>query len=102
MAIDLDERTTGREVGEIFAFPLAARLGDVVRCARELDRVHGSAAVQYWKSECRKLAQQLSTLGLSDDEIRQQILGFQSEVQAAIARRYEVPAVCRNRSDGGA
>lgn len=101
MAIDLDERTTGREAGEIFAFPLAARIGDVDRCARELDSVHGSAAVQYWKGECHKLAQQLSAVGLSEDKIRQEILMFQSEVQAAIARCYDARALGRNRSDGG-
>lgn len=101
MAIDMDERTTGRNSGEVLAFPLAARVGDVDRCARELDRVHGSAAVHYWKGECHKLARQLSTLGLADNEIRQQILEFQTEVQAAIARRYDVPALGGNRSDGG-
>lgn len=102
MAMDMDERTTGRKGGELFAFPLAARVGDVDRCARELDRFHGNAAIDYWKTECRKLAQQLSALGLPDEEIHRQILEFQGEVQAAMARRYQAPAVGRHRSDSGA
>lgn len=101
MVTELDERTTGRKSGDLFAFPLAARVGDIDRCARELDRVHGNAAIHYWKAECRKLAQQLSALGLSDAEIHRQILEFQVEVQAAMARRYQTPAVGRNRSDSG-
>ncbi|QFI70360.1 hypothetical protein EKH55_5486 [Sinorhizobium alkalisoli] len=92
----------GRKGGEILAFPLAARAGDVNRCSRELDRVHGDAAVHYWRTECRKLAERLSALGLRDEEIRREIIGFQVEVQAAMARRYQQPAVGRNRSDSGA
>lgn len=102
MATDLDGRTTGSKSGELFAFPLAARTGDIDRCARELDRVHGDAAVHYWKTECRKLAAQLSALGLADEEIRREIIGFQAEVQAAMAQRYRQPSVERNRSDSGA
>ncbi|OHV79811.1 DUF6074 family protein [Ensifer sp. LCM 4579] len=102
MARNLDERTIGRKSGEIFAFPLAARAGDVNRCARELDLVHGEAAVHYWRTECRKLAEQLSALGLRDEEIRREIICFQVQVQAAMARRYQQPAVGRNRSDSGA
>ncbi|RVK26508.1 hypothetical protein CN156_21425 [Sinorhizobium meliloti] len=97
MAVEFGERTMVRG-GEVVAFPLASRASDVDRCARELDRIHGAAAVRYWKSECRKLAEQLSALGLREDEIRNEILAFQAEVQTAIAGRYQEPAA-RNRSD---
>lgn len=96
MAAEFGERTMVRG-GEVIAFPLAARAGDVARCARELDRIHGAAAVDYWKSECRRLAEQLSALGLDEDGIREEVLAFQAEVQAAIAERYHEPA-SRNRS----
>ncbi|WP_027998528.1 DUF6074 family protein [Sinorhizobium arboris] len=96
MAAEFGERTMVRG-GEVVAFPLAARAGDVDRCARELDRIHGAAAIHYWKSECRRLAQQLSALGLREEEIRNEVLSFQAEVQIAIAERYRPAA--RNRSD---
>ncbi|ASY59605.1 DUF6074 family protein [Sinorhizobium sp. CCBAU 05631] len=99
MEAEVNERTSMLKAGGIVAFPLEARSGDVDRCARELDRVHGIAALQYWKMECRKLADELSQLGLREDEIRGQVLAFQAEVQAAIARRYEPPAAGKNRSD---
>jgi hypothetical protein len=97
MAAEFGERAMVRG-GEVVAFPLAARAGDVARCARELDLIHGPAAVHYWKSECRKLAEQLSALGLREDDIRNEVLAFQAEVQIAIAERYQEPAA-RNRSD---
>ncbi len=95
----MNERTSVFKAGGIVAFPLEARTGEIDRCARELDRVHGNAALQFWKAECRKLADELSQLGLREDEIRSQVLAFQAEVQAAMARCYEAPAVGRNRSD---
>ena len=99
MAMECNERTSGTEGGEIIAFPLAARAGDVERCARELDGIHGGAAVDYWKAECRRLARQLSTLGLPEEEIRHQILTFQAEVQIAMAERYRTELAERSRSD---
>ncbi|MCA1369532.1 hypothetical protein I6F15_19270 [Bradyrhizobium sp. BRP14] len=87
------------EGGEVVAFPLAARVGNVERCARELDRIHGNAAVEYWKIECRQLAVELSALGLSDPEIRREVLAFQAEVQIAMAERYRTHATERSRSD---
>jgi len=83
--------------GEVIAFPLAARAGDVARCARELDRIHGAAAVHYWKGECRRLAEQLAILGVGEAGVREEVLAFQAEVQAAMAERYNEPA-SRNRS----
>ncbi|CCE99811.1 hypothetical protein N181_02930 [Sinorhizobium fredii USDA 205] len=99
MEAEVNERTSVFKAGGIVAFPLEARTGEIDRCARELDRVHGNAALQFWKTECRKLADELLKLGLGEDQIRSQVLAFQAEVQAAIARRYEAPAVERNRSD---
>jgi hypothetical protein len=99
MEVEVSERTSVFKAGGIVAFPLEARAGEIDRCARELDRLHGNAALQFWKAECRKLADELAKFGLGEDEIRSQVLAFQAEVQAAIARRYEPPAAGRNRSD---
>ncbi|OAP39891.1 hypothetical protein AU381_10095 [Sinorhizobium glycinis] len=99
MEADVNERTIVFKAGGIVAFPLEARTGEIDRCARELDRIHGDAALQFWKAECRKLADELSQLGLRENEIRRQVLAFQMEVQAAMVRRYEAPAAGRNRSD---
>ncbi|WEX74227.1 DUF6074 family protein [Sinorhizobium numidicum] len=99
MDAELNERTRVVKSGAIVAFPLAARAREIDRCARELDRIHGSAAVDYWKAECRKLAQQLSALGLLEDEVRHEIMEFQTEVQIAIACRYQPQSIAKGRSE---
>jgi len=99
MAVGRNRGASAIEGGEVVAFPLAARVGDVERCARELDRIHGNAAVEYWKIECRQLAVELSALGLPDSEIRREVLAFQAEVQIAMAERYRTHATERSRSD---
>ena len=99
MEAEVNERKSMFKAGGIVAFPLQARSSEVDRCARELDRIHGNAALHYWKTECRKLADELLQFGLREDEIRSQVLAFQTQVQAAMARRYDPPAAGQNRSD---
>jgi hypothetical protein len=99
MEAEVNKRKSMSKAGRVVAFPVEARTGEIDRCARELDRIHGHAALQFWKAECRKLADELSRFGLAEDEIRSQIFAFQAEVQSAMARRYDTPAVGRNRSD---
>lgn len=97
MAAEFREGTV-TQGGKVVAFPLAARAGDIDRCARELDLVQGVAAVHYWKTECKRLAEQLSGLGLREEEIRREIMAFQAEVQFAMAQRYEVEAPSNSRA----
>ena len=69
-------------------FPLAGQVSLVRRCASELENVHGEAALQYWKTECRALAARLKTLGCTEEAISQQVMAFQTEVQVEMMRRY--------------
>ena len=89
MASKLSELLTVVSNGNIVVFPVSGRAGDIERCARELDDKHGNDATDYWKSECRKLAAQLTAIGVSEASVRQQVLLFQDEVQAALVRLHE-------------
>jgi hypothetical protein len=75
--------------GQVVAFPLSGRRRLIERCAEELDGKHGEAAVLYWRSECRTLADELVAQGFSDAEMRQQIMDFQDHVQAAMVRLHQ-------------
>ncbi|MCV9967074.1 DUF6074 family protein [Pararhizobium sp. BT-229] len=73
---------------QVVPFPLAGQVSTVRRCASELENIHGDAALQYWKSECRRLAERLKTLGCTQEAITQQVMAFQTEVQVEMMRRY--------------
>lgn len=88
MASKLSELLSVVGNGNIVVFPVASRAGDIERCARELDDKHGPEAVVYWKTECRRLAAQLTAVGLSEDDVRHQVMLFQDEVQAELVRRH--------------
>ena len=72
----------------VVPFPLAGQVNTIRRCAAELENVHGEAALQYWKTECRALAEKLRALGTEEEAIRQQVMAFQTEVQVEMMRRY--------------
>ena len=72
----------------VVPFPLAGQVNTVRRCASELENIHGDAALQYWKTECRALAEKLRALGCEEDAISQQVMAFQTEVQVEMMRRY--------------
>jgi hypothetical protein len=72
----------------VVPFPLSGQASTIRRCARELENVHGDEALQYWKTECRALAERLSSLGCSEEAVRHQVLSFQTEVQVEMMRRY--------------
>jgi hypothetical protein len=88
MASKLSELLNVISNGNIVVFPVSGRAGDIERCARELDDRHGNDAVDYWKMECRKLATQLTAIGLSETDVRRQVMLFQDEVQAELVRRH--------------
>lgn len=89
MASKLSEVLNVVSNGNIVVFPVSGRAGDIERCARELDDKHGIEAADYWKTECRKLAAQLTAIGVSEDDVRRQVMLFQDEVQAELVRRHE-------------
>ena len=72
----------------VVAFPLSGQVGTIRRCAAELENIHGEDALHYWKTECRALADQLKQRGCDDEDIRQQVMAFQTEVQVEMMRRY--------------
>ncbi|MDQ0322121.1 hypothetical protein QO002_004327 [Pararhizobium capsulatum DSM 1112] len=84
----LRRNETMLDAEKVVAFPLSGRKATIRRCARELENVHGDAAVTYWRSECRVLAESLTALGCSEDDVHQQVLTFQTEVQVEMMRRY--------------
>ena len=73
---------------KVVAFPLSGRTATVRRCASELEDIHGEAAVSYWRTECRSLADSIVKLGCDEDDIREQVMAFQTEVQVEMMRRY--------------
>ena len=99
MASKLSEVQTVVNNGNIVVFPVAGRAGDIERCARELDDKHGIEAADYWRAECRKLAASLSAIGLTEDEVREQVLTFQDEVQGELVRRHEARALAKTRTE---
>lgn len=81
-------KETLADVEKVVAFPLSGRTATIRRCARELEAIHGDAAVSYWRTECRTLAASLANLGCGEDDIREQVMAFQTEVQVEMMRRY--------------
>ncbi len=69
---------------EVIAFPAKNRIADVKRCATVLDRLHGAAANDFWRQECRQLAAYLTGLGYDDAAMRREVMEFQSAVQAEL------------------
>jgi hypothetical protein len=93
----LNEFVTVLRSSEIVVFPIAARAGDIDRCATELDRLQGEEALRFWKAECRRLADGLSSLGVEDVKVREQVMAFQNEVQAELVRRHQARAISQSR-----
>jgi hypothetical protein len=98
MSVKASKSLKAMTTSEIVLFPVASRAGDIDRSAAELERLHGADAVQYWKTECRRLAAELTSLGLCEDEVRQQVMIFQNEVQQALMQRSQARAISQSRS----
>ncbi|WP_072369866.1 DUF6074 family protein [Rhizobium tibeticum] len=98
MPVQSNKTLQAMTTSEIVIFPVASRAGDIDRCAAELDRSHGEDAVRFWKTECRRLAHELTLLGCSEAEVRDQVMTFQAEVQAELVRRHQVRALSESRS----
>ncbi|WP_337268076.1 DUF6074 family protein [Oryzifoliimicrobium ureilyticus] len=92
-----NRRLGAMKKSEIVIFPVARRTGDIERCAAELDRLNGEAAVTYWKTECRRLAAELSERGMPEEAVRQEVLDFQASVQVELLRRHQSRAIAESR-----
>ncbi len=88
MAAERMNMSSVSTAGRLVPFPLAGRTAFIRRCAAELENTHGDDAVQYWRNKCRALADQLLSLGCSEEQMRQQVAEFQHEVQAELMRRH--------------
>ena len=66
---------------EVIAFPSARRRAQVLQAAKMLNETHGDAANEAWRSLMRAMADQLTTMGVSTEEMRRQVLAFQAAVQ---------------------
>lgn len=78
MSVDARSAEAG---GSLSFFPLHMRRDLVRKAATDLDRHHGEAAVDFWKTTCRALGADLVARGCPDDEMRTQIMDFQLAVQ---------------------
>jgi hypothetical protein len=69
-------------------FPLARQKELVAQSARELDRLQGAEADQYWILLCRRLGAKLAALGCSLERVRLEILAFQEAVLSVLNSFY--------------
>ena len=97
MASSFDTHFAALTTSEIVIFPNRPRPGDIERCAAALDDLHGEAAIAFWKAECRLLADELARCGLGEAKIRERVLSFQAEVQAALVERHQMRAIAESR-----
>ena len=72
------------ERSEVIAFPAKNRVVDIKRCAQMLEQLNGEEANLFWRNECRALAAHLTSLGYDDLAMRQDVMEFQSAVQATL------------------
>lgn len=74
---------------QIIPFPAARRRTDVVQAAKMLNEIHGPAANQAWRSLMSSLADELRKTGISEAEMRHQVLEFQAAVQLELRAQFE-------------
>lgn len=65
-------------------FPLHRRTDIVRQAAEDLDRHQGQAAVDFWRTTCRRLGAELLESGCPEHAMRAQIMDFQAAVQMAL------------------
>lgn len=75
--------------GHIVAFPASRRRAQVLRAARMLNQTHGQAANEAWKSLMGSMAAELTAMGVSTGDMRQQVLEFQAAVQIELRAQFE-------------
>lgn len=83
--------------GKVIAFPSATGSANIERCARELGRRHGADAVEFWKAECRRLADQLLAAGMPESLVGQRVMEFQQDVQIELVLSHQKQAVAKSQ-----
>lgn len=96
MATEMTRRPVSRE-GRIIAFPSGTGTANIERCARELGRRHGADAIEFWKAECRRLADQLLAAGMPERDIAERVMHFQEDVQIELVLSHEKRAVAKSQ-----
>ncbi|ANK85446.1 MULTISPECIES: DUF6074 family protein [Rhizobium] len=97
MATETTCRPAASHDGKIIAFPSATGTANVERCARELGRRHGADAIEFWKTECRRLADQLLAAGMPESDVGQRVMEFQQDVQIELVLSHQKQAVAKSR-----
>ncbi|ARQ09916.1 hypothetical protein NXC12_CH01876 [Rhizobium etli] len=97
MATETTCRPAAFHDGKIIAFPSATGTANVERCARELGRRHGADAIEFWKAECRRLADQLLSAGMPESDVGQRVMKFQQDVQIELVLSHQKQAVAKSR-----
>ncbi|MBB2674891.1 UNVERIFIED_ORG: hypothetical protein GGE44_004473 [Rhizobium esperanzae] len=97
MATETTRRPAISHEGKVIAFPSGTGIANIERCARELGRRHGAEAIEFWKSECRRLADQLLAAGMSESEVGQRVLEFQQDVQIELVLSHQKRAVAKSQ-----
>jgi hypothetical protein len=73
---------------EIIAFPAARRRSRILDAVKMLNETHGAAANEAWKLLMRSMAEELVAMGVSNGEMRQQVLEFQAAVQLEMQAQF--------------
>ena len=98
MATEMTERLTALNEGKLIVFPSGTGTANIERCARELGRRHGMDAIEFWKAECRRIADQLLAAGVPESEVGEQVMQFQQDVQAELVVSHQKQAVAKSQS----
>lgn len=75
--------------GQIISFPASKRRAQIVQAAKMLAELHGEAANAAWKTLMKTMAEELLETGISNGDMRQQILEFQAAVQLELRALFE-------------
>ncbi|WP_064683483.1 DUF6074 family protein [Rhizobium bangladeshense] len=97
MATETTRRPAASHEGKVIAFPSGTGIANIERCARELGRRHGAEAIEFWKTECRRLADQLLAAGISESEVGRRVLEFQQDVQIELVLSHQKRAVAKSQ-----
>ena len=73
-------------MSKVSCFPMHRQRGEIIRCAGNLDRIHGELASRYWREEMRLLAHRLKTIGMTEAEVSKQVLLFSGAVMEEMQR----------------
>ncbi|SCB56940.1 hypothetical protein GA0061105_101782 [Rhizobium aethiopicum] len=97
MATETPSRPAASHEGKVIAFPSATGIANIERCARELGRRHGADAIEFWKAECRRLADQLIAAGMSESDVGLRVMEFQQDVQIELVLSHQKRAVAKSQ-----